>query len=602
MPAALSMIRTVPGGEASGRPAAGPPAATRRPTGSAAPPGRRRTGCRARVPRRPRPRAPGRRARPPAASGCVARTAPRGRGTGCGRGSGGRRRQHRRGLGRRRPGRPAWRRRTSAAPFHQRTMPGGAVGVGVPPGGRLRWSGHGSTLGRRAYGRRAERRCPGHSRRRRRPPAARRRVRVRRGRGAAAAGRGGRLARRAGRDWSGGGWPASRWSTILGWAEFCGLRIAVDPGVFVPRRRTEFLVEEAVALARAGSRGRRPLLRLRRARRRAGRRGRGRRAARGGRRPRRRGAAPGATCRRRRPGATRATCSRALPAALRGRVDVLVANVPYVPTDAIALMPPEARDHEPRVALDGGADGLDVARRVVAGAPGWLAPGGALLFETSEDQAAAAVATVAAAGLAARVVDRRRPRRDRRRRCATGPRTFGTRRSRLNGRPAAALGPGRGSPGDRTMARSSDDPRRRTWSRRFARPAWRSRSADGGAPATGPGGGRGRGARLPRPERRGQDDDDPVPARDDPGDVRAGRDLRRRRAGAPGRGTPAAGLRARRGEPLAGADRRGDAAPAQPGAGTGGPRATATSWSSGSSSTRRSGCGPTPRATGRRCC
>src|SRR5262247_1147494 len=37
---------------------------------------------------------------------------------------------------------------------------------------------------------------------------------------------------------------------VLGWAEFCGLRIAVDPGVFVPRRRTEFLVEQAVALAR----------------------------------------------------------------------------------------------------------------------------------------------------------------------------------------------------------------------------------------------------------------------------------------------------------------------------------------------------------------
>src|ERR1700737_1204230 len=37
---------------------------------------------------------------------------------------------------------------------------------------------------------------------------------------------------------------------VLGWAEFCGLRIAVDPGVFVPRRRTEFLVRQAAALAR----------------------------------------------------------------------------------------------------------------------------------------------------------------------------------------------------------------------------------------------------------------------------------------------------------------------------------------------------------------
>jgi release factor glutamine methyltransferase len=94
----------------------------------------------------------------------------------------------------------------------------------------------------------------------------------------------------------------------------------------------------------------------------------------------------------------------ALPAALRGRADVLLANVPYVPTEAIALMPPEARLHEARVALHGGADGLDVARRVIAAAPLWLAPGGSLLFETSEDQAPAAVAAVTAAALRARLV------------------------------------------------------------------------------------------------------------------------------------------------------------------------------------------------------
>ena len=68
-------------------------------------------------------------------------------------------------------------------------------------------------------------------------------------------------------------------------------------------------------------------------------------------------------------------------------------------------MPPEARDHEPRVTLDGGADGLDVLRRVAAVAPRWLAPGGHLLVETSEAQAAAAVDAFAAAGLAARVVE-----------------------------------------------------------------------------------------------------------------------------------------------------------------------------------------------------
>lgn len=65
-----------------------------------------------------------------------------------------------------------------------------------------------------------------------------------------------------------------------------------------------------------------------------------------------------------------------LPAALRGRVDLLVANAPYIPTEAIRLLPPEARVHEPRVAHDGGTDGLDVQRKVAAAARTWLAPGG----------------------------------------------------------------------------------------------------------------------------------------------------------------------------------------------------------------------------------
>ena len=67
-------------------------------------------------------------------------------------------------------------------------------------------------------------------------------------------------------------------------------------------------------------------------------------------------------------------------------------------------MPPEARDHEPRVALDGGADGLDVQRRIIAEAPRWLSPGGHLLIETGRSQAAGTVAACAAAGLDARVV------------------------------------------------------------------------------------------------------------------------------------------------------------------------------------------------------
>jgi release factor glutamine methyltransferase len=88
-----------------------------------------------------------------------------------------------------------------------------------------------------------------------------------------------------------------------------------------------------------------------------------------------------------------------LPADLRGRVDVLVANVPYVPAGAMPLLPHDVREHEPRLALDGGPDGLDVLRRVAALAPRWLAPGGWLVCEVGEGQREA-VALLAAAGLA----------------------------------------------------------------------------------------------------------------------------------------------------------------------------------------------------------
>jgi release factor glutamine methyltransferase len=83
---------------------------------------------------------------------------------------------------------------------------------------------------------------------------------------------------------------------------------------------------------------------------------------------------------------------------------VLTANAPYVPTDEIALMPPEAREHEPGLALDGGADGVDLHRRVAAVAPRWLRPGGHLLIETSARQAAATVAACTAHGMTTRVL------------------------------------------------------------------------------------------------------------------------------------------------------------------------------------------------------
>ena len=84
---------------------------------------------------------------------------------------------------------------------------------------------------------------------------------------------------------------------------------------------------------------------------------------------------------------------------------MLVANAPYVPTDAIADMPPEARDHEARVALDGGADGLDVLRRVVALAPRWLAPDGVVVVEVGRPQIATLTAWARDAGLVPRIVE-----------------------------------------------------------------------------------------------------------------------------------------------------------------------------------------------------
>ncbi|MEU1071398.1 MULTISPECIES: putative protein N(5)-glutamine methyltransferase [unclassified Streptomyces] len=185
---------------------------------------------------------------------------------------------------------------------------------------------------------------------------------------------------------------------VLGWAEFAGVRVAVDPGVFVPRRRTEFLVERAAALAPAGAvvvdlccgSGALGVALV------EGLAGAELHAA---------DIDPAAVeCARRNVTAAGGRVHRgdlfaALPAGLRGRVDVLLANVPYVPSEEIELLPSEARVHEARVALDGGADGLDVLRRVTSEAALWLAPGGRLLFETSERQVPAALAAVTGGGL-----------------------------------------------------------------------------------------------------------------------------------------------------------------------------------------------------------
>jgi release factor glutamine methyltransferase len=71
---------------------------------------------------------------------------------------------------------------------------------------------------------------------------------------------------------------------------------------------------------------------------------------------------------------------------LRGRVDVVTANPPYIPTAEMADLPPEVAEFEPRVALDGGFDGLDVVRRILDEARVWLRPGGALVIETDTNR------------------------------------------------------------------------------------------------------------------------------------------------------------------------------------------------------------------------
>jgi release factor glutamine methyltransferase len=214
---------------------------------------------------------------------------------------------------------------------------------------------------------------------------------------------------------------------VLGWAEFCGLRIAVDPGVFIPRRRTEFLVRRAAALARRATGtarqdpARQDPIRIRQdpSPPRAvvvvdlccgsGAVGVALAASLGRAELHAADIDPAAVrCARRNVAAAGGRVYQGdlygpLPARLRGRVDILAANVPYVPSGDVGLLPSEARAHEPRVALDGGADGLDVLRRVAAGAPLWLAPGGHLLVETSERQAPRAAEAVGRDGLIPRV-------------------------------------------------------------------------------------------------------------------------------------------------------------------------------------------------------
>lgn len=190
---------------------------------------------------------------------------------------------------------------------------------------------------------------------------------------------------------------------VVGWAAFAELRLTVQRGVFVPRRRTELLAREAVLLSRPGSVVAELCC----------------------------GCAPVASvvaatvpetiivaadidpvavacATRNLPPDAEVCCGDlydALPERVRGRVDVLAANAPYVPHGELDLMPREARLHEPSVALDGGPDGLELHRRLLAGSGEWLAEDGHVLVEVAAPQAPETLVMFEAQGLRSQVIE-----------------------------------------------------------------------------------------------------------------------------------------------------------------------------------------------------
>jgi release factor glutamine methyltransferase len=169
---------------------------------------------------------------------------------------------------------------------------------------------------------------------------------------------------------------------ITGTAEFCGLWLRVDPGVYVPRWQSEPLAERAAERLPAGGvaidvcTGCGALARVA---------------------IERRPSAQVLACDRD-PGAV--ACAREngvdallgdlftpIPPALRGRVDVVMGVVPYVPTSDLPLLQRDTFAFESERSYDGGADGTEILRRVVEAAPGWLRPNGALLLELGGRQA-----------------------------------------------------------------------------------------------------------------------------------------------------------------------------------------------------------------------
>ena len=181
---------------------------------------------------------------------------------------------------------------------------------------------------------------------------------------------------------------------ITGSVRFCGIRIRVDPGVFVPRPHTEALARRAASLLPAegiavdlcaGSGAVAAVL--------------------GSARPRATAVATDidavavACARRNGVHALVGNLDQPLPPSFVGRVDVMTAVVPYVPTEELHLLPRDALANEPRRALDGGPRGTTVLVQAAEGAARWLRPGGTVLLEIGGDQAGEMTVTLADAGL-----------------------------------------------------------------------------------------------------------------------------------------------------------------------------------------------------------
>jgi len=201
---------------------------------------------------------------------------------------------------------------------------------------------------------------------------------------------------------------------ILGTAGFYGLDLATDPRALIPRRETEMLVDRALEVA-----GGRPVAALDL--------GTGSGAvalALASNLGRESGEGPRIVATDSSPDALALAIANAEKLGLSERVrfvesdlfsaldeddvfDVIAANLPYVPTAEIETLEPEVRDHEPRPALDGGPDGLDVVRACIAAAPPFVKPGGWILMEIGVGQAENVTQLLAAAGF-----DAERPIRD----------------------------------------------------------------------------------------------------------------------------------------------------------------------------------------------